>query len=81
MISEHKFAVEDIAAECFLFFVGGFETAAVAISWAVYELALNPELQKKTRDEIHKVLKNHDGAITYAGLQELTYLDRVIFGS
>lgn len=72
--------MNDIAAECFLFFVGGFETAAAAISWAIYELALNQNLQKKTRSEIHRVLAKHGGKITYEGVQELTYLDRVIAG-
>lgn len=77
---EHIFGLGDVAAEAFLFFVGGFETAAVAISWAIYELAVNQELQKKARAEIHRVLDKYDGEITYAGVQELTYLDNVVYG-
>lgn len=72
--------MNDIAAECFLFFVGGFETAAAAISWAIYELAINQEVQKKARSEIHRVLSKYEGKITYEGVHELTYLDRIIAG-
>ena len=46
-------------------------------TFAVYELALNQDIQDRVRDEINEVLENHDGEITYEAIMEMKYLDRV----
>lgn len=72
--------VEEMAAQCFVFFLGGFETSSTVMTFCLYELALNTTLQEKTREEIKKVLAKHDDKITYDATMETSYLDQVING-
>ncbi|CAH1110011.1 unnamed protein product, partial [Psylliodes chrysocephalus] len=74
-----KLTANGIAAECFLFFMAGYETSAATISFATYELAINSELQDKTREEINKVLRKYNNEITYEALMEMEHLERVIY--
>uniref|UniRef100_A0A6M2E1U2 Putative cytochrome n=1 Tax=Xenopsylla cheopis TaxID=163159 RepID=A0A6M2E1U2_XENCH len=68
----------EIAAQAFIFFLGGFETSSSAMSFCLYELALHPEIQKRARDEIKQVINKHGGEITYDALTEMEYLDMTI---
>lgn len=46
----------------------------------LFELARHPEIQNKLRDEVDSVLERHQGKITFDALQEMTYMDMVVFG-
>jgi hypothetical protein len=50
------------------------------MSYALYELALHPEIQNRLRTEIMRVLNKHNGQLTYDGIQEMAYLDMVVSG-
>jgi cytochrome P450 family 6 len=67
-------------AQAFQFMLGGYETSATTLSFALYELALHPEIQQRLREEILQVLNKHNGELTYDGIQEMSYLDRVVSG-
>ncbi|XP_060537016.1 probable cytochrome P450 6a20 [Cylas formicarius] len=69
---------EDIVAQCFLFFTAGYETSASTITFAMYEIAQNQEVQQKIRDEINKALEKCDGKLTYKVVSEMTYLEKVV---
>ncbi|GBL88262.1 hypothetical protein AVEN_215465-1, partial [Araneus ventricosus] len=43
-----------------------------------YILALYPEIQKRTYEEIRDVLQKTEGELSYDALQEMTYLDSVL---
>lgn len=73
-----KISFTDLAAQCFVFFLAGFETSSTALSYALYELSLNQELQDKTRGEIEKVLAQHNGEITYDAIMSMEYCGQVI---
>lgn len=73
-----KISFTDLAAQCFVFFLAGFETSSTALSYALYELSLNQELQDKTRHEINKVLDKHDGEVTYDAVMNMEYCGQVI---
>lgn len=68
----------EIAAQCFIFFVAGYETSSTTMSYCLYELAKNQEIQDRLRAHIHAVLEKHNNEITYEVLQEMPYLDQVI---
>jgi Cytochrome P450 len=74
-------SAKEVAAQAFMFFAAGFETAATTISFCLYELALNPDIQDRLRNEIDTVLKKHGGSVTYEGIQEMSYLDKTISGN
>ncbi|XP_063234085.1 probable cytochrome P450 6a14 [Bacillus rossius redtenbacheri] len=67
-----------LAAQAFVFFLAGFETSSTTMSFCVYELALNPGVQRRLLDEIDSVLQRHGGVMSYEAVQEMEYLDRVI---
>ena len=57
--------------------VAGHETTSVALSWTLYDLAKEPQIQAKVREEINSVLC--DGTeMTWDTVEELAYLDKVI---
>ncbi|KAL6437242.1 hypothetical protein ACFW04_005052 [Cataglyphis niger] len=76
-IDGFKFNGDDLLAQAALFFAAGFETSATILSFALYELALNPEIQNKLRKEILQTLVKFDGKITYEMIISLSYLDMV----
>lgn len=50
------------------------------MQFALYELALNPSLQRKAQEEIDRVLQNHNQQVTYEALQEMEYVECVVNG-
>lgn len=73
-----KISFTDLAAQCFVFFLAGFETSSTALSYALYELSINQELQDHTREEIEKVLVRHNGEVTYDAIMNMEYCGQVI---
>lgn len=50
------------------------------MSFALYELALNQDIQDKARACIQRSLEQHDGQFTYESIREMDYLDYCING-
>ncbi|XP_015114644.1 cytochrome P450 6k1-like [Diachasma alloeum] len=73
-----EFAGDNIVAQAAIFFVGGFETSSTAISFSLYELALQPEMQNRLRREITDAIEENGGRITYELIMGLPYLDMVV---
>ncbi|XP_060824009.1 uncharacterized protein LOC132911409 [Bombus pascuorum] len=67
-----------LASQTFTFFIGGFETSSSTMSHALYELAQNPEIQDKLREEIRDVYDKNNGVLTYADISRMKYLDKVL---
>jgi hypothetical protein len=71
---------DDFVGQAFQFLAAGFETSGSTMSFALYELALHPEIQTRLRAEIMEVLNKHNGQLTYDGIQEMAYMDMVVSG-
>ncbi|XP_069676321.1 cytochrome P450 9e2-like [Periplaneta americana] len=69
---------DDIAAQAFLFFLGGFDTTSTLLCFASLQLTVNPEIQEKVHKEIDSTLKACGGSITYEALHSMKYLDMVL---
>lgn len=75
-----KLTLNEIAAQAFVFYLAGFETSSTTLTFCLYELALNPEIQTKTREIIRQTLKRHDGKFTYEAMMDMPYVDHVLQG-
>ena len=62
-----------------MFLGAGFETVSSSLSFALYELAIHPEIQDRLRQEIVECTKNENG-ITYNAIHDMKYLDMVVSG-
>lgn len=69
-----------LTSQAFVFFLAGFETSSSTMSNALYELALNPDIQKKLREEIREISRK-EGKLTYDSVKKMTYLDKVFKGN
>jgi len=69
-----------LAAQCFVWFIGGYETSSVTLTFTFFELAQNLDVQMRAQDEIDSVLSKYDGKLTYEILQEMPYLDMIVSG-
>lgn len=65
-------------AQCFVFFVAGFETSSGTLTFALYEVAKNEKIQNKLFNEIDSVFQGNE--LTYERLQSMSYLDQVVSG-
>lgn len=78
--SSETLTFNEIAAQCFVFFIAGFETSSSAVTSALLELALNQDIQNKLRKDIRTVLEKHDGKLTMEVVNNMKYLDKVVNG-
>lgn len=78
--NDKSLTVEDIAAQLFIFFAAGFEASSSILTFALYELSINKDIQRKVRDELIDILKKYDNKFTYESLGEMIYLQQVIDG-
>nr|QTC11278.1 cytochrome P450 6PX1 [Phenacoccus solenopsis] len=80
IMPDKKFELTDglLTAQCFVFFVAGYETSSGTLTFALYELAKNQDIQTKLRQEIDTVLEESNNEFTYEAIQKMTYLDQVI---
>ncbi|XP_075165472.1 cytochrome P450 6a8-like [Haematobia irritans] len=75
---ELQLTLDDIIAQAFVFFIGGFETSSSTMTFALYELAKNPAIQEKARESVRNSLAMHEEEFTYESLNEMTYIRQVV---
>ncbi|XP_060529205.1 cytochrome P450 6a2-like isoform X2 [Cylas formicarius] len=77
--NESALNINEVAAQCFVFFGAGFETSSTTMAFALYEIANSEEIQEKARMEIIDVIKKNDNQITYEGIMQMSYLEKIVF--
>lgn len=77
---DKKMSLMDIAAQTIVFFAAGVETSSTALTFCMYEMAKNPDIQARVHEEIDRVLEEYDGKITYESVSAMKYLDACIEG-
>lgn len=79
-IADFEITIEDITALAMAFYGGGYDSISSLLSLVAYELALNPDCQKKLQAEIDNTFNACKGPPTYEALLKMKYLDMVISG-
>lgn len=78
--SKKSLSIPEVAAQCFIFLIAGYETSSTTMSYCLYELARNPDAQRRVQQEIVDVLAKHNGEITYESVSEMHLLESCIDG-
>lgn len=64
-------------AQAASFFSAGFDTSATPMAFALYELALHPEIQSRLRRDILETLENANGNVTYNMVSHMILVKRI----
>ena len=67
-----------IVATAIVILVAGYDTTGTTLAWACYQLAKNPEVQEKLREEVEGIASDPSQDLTYDDIQSMTYIDQVI---
>nr|WCC58103.1 cytochrome P450 [Pharsalia antennata] len=68
----------DITAQAMIFFFAGFDSVSGLMCFLAYELAANPDIQNKLREEVRTTLEECEGKLTYEALLKMNYMDMVV---
>ncbi|KAK9710333.1 Cytochrome P450 [Popillia japonica] len=70
--------LEEISAQAFVFFLGGFETSSTTMTFCLRELAFNQDIQDKLREEVSEAYRKNNGELNYDTLMGMKYMDKVV---
>jgi cytochrome P450 family 9 len=76
--SKTNLSIDDMVAQAFIFFFGGFESTSTLMCFAAHEIAINQDIQKRLQNEIDQVLEETSGQAPYEAVNGMEYLDAVI---
>ncbi|XP_017774205.1 PREDICTED: cytochrome P450 4C1-like [Nicrophorus vespilloides] len=75
---KNGFTVTDMLDEVNTFMFAGHDTTSSAISFALYALSKNADVQERLYDEIVSLFGTDERDLTYSDLQSTVYLDQVV---
>lgn len=81
ILNKPELTDDDITAQALVFFIGGFDSVSNLMCFAAYELAVNPDMQNRLREEIIAAIKKDDNELTYENLMGMKYLEMFISGT
>ena len=69
-----------VVAAALVMFIAGYETTAATMAFVVYELAMNPIVQKKLQEEVDQACEGLDPEElpSFSAVQEMEYLSAVL---
>lgn len=75
---KNNFSMNDLVGQSFMFYAAGLESTSTSVSFCLYELAKNPDIQKRLFDEIQEVVGDEDP--NYNMLADMEYLNCCLEG-
>lgn len=60
-----EFGKDSLIGQAASLFVAGFDPSATTLTFTLYELALQPNIQSRLREELTSAIANNGGAFTY----------------
>lgn len=80
-LEQEKFEEKEAISHAFSFFIEGFETSGIVLSFALHALAKNPDVQQRLREELVEAMQRHNNELTFDAMQEVTYLEATVQGT
>ncbi|XP_053685851.1 probable cytochrome P450 9f2 [Sabethes cyaneus] len=69
----------EMIAQCLIFLLAGFDTVSTCLTFLMYELTLNRDVQDKLYEEIMETHQSLNGkSLSYDALQKMKYMDMVV---
>lgn len=75
-----RMSIAQCAAQVFLFYVAGYDSIASTLSYTLYELANNPDVQRKVQENIDATLMKYNGELTYESIMDMKYVENCFKG-
>ncbi|XP_013102251.2 probable cytochrome P450 317a1 [Stomoxys calcitrans] len=75
-LMEHLF--NELASHAFTFLRAGLEPTEQTLTYILYELARDPVMQQRVREEVNKVYEEDGETFTYEGIQSLKFMGQFI---
>lgn len=79
--SAKNLTINEMTAQAYLFFVGGYESTSTTMTFFMYEMARNQDIQQKAYEDIGAILEKHDGKLTYESINEMKYIETCLDGN
>ncbi|XP_055550780.1 uncharacterized protein LOC129733180 [Wyeomyia smithii] len=70
-------SLNEVVAQAFVFFLGGFETSSTTMSYCLYELSLNEDVQEAARQCVQDAIVKH-GGLNYEAIMDMEYIEQCI---
>nr|CAD7411167.1 unnamed protein product [Timema cristinae] len=70
----HPYSEQSLLSHAATLFVEGYETSSIVMSYTLFELAVNPDIQERVRAEIEE----SKGEMTLETISKMSYLDKVL---
>ena len=77
LITDGSLTMDEMVDEFITIFIGGHETTANSLAFAVYEILSNPHVEAKLLNEIHEVLGERE-EVQFNDLSKLKYIGQVL---
>ncbi|KAK9695004.1 Cytochrome P450 [Popillia japonica] len=74
--NKYKLKDHEVSAQAAQFFLAGYETTSSTVTFALYEIASNQDVQDKLREEINNNL-NDEEEFSYNAIMSMCYLHKV----
>ncbi|KAI9248114.1 cytochrome P450 [Helicostylum pulchrum] len=72
------FTAEELRHQCLTFLAAGHETTSVSLSWCLWLLAQNQQIQDDLREEVRTLFQDNDETPTYEEINSLPLLNNVV---
>lgn len=76
----NRMSLDEVVAQCMIFFVVGFVTTANSLTYIFYTLATHQDMQERVRKEVVSVLEKHANQVTYEAIAEMPLVEKFILG-
>lgn len=81
MLTFPEWSDDDLTAQAVIFLAAGFDTVATAMTFLIYELAVNHDIQQRLYQEIMDNEARNGGKIDDNSVQNMVYMDMVVSGN
>ncbi|XP_012521731.2 cytochrome P450 9e2 [Monomorium pharaonis] len=76
--SKTELTIDDMVAQAFIFFFGGFDSTSTLMCFAAHEIAVNQNVLETLQKEVDQVLEETNGEVSYEAINGMQYLNAVL---